>query len=295
LFVSDPPEIRLRGVQKAKGLAPVHLAVGGPEDRPVTTLCSIRFDPGRFRWSEEEPGCRTCLRRRDDAARISSAFFREDAGADFLALAVERSRRATPPRVVPEHKAPRLHVVPSPAAPAPTPRSKGVPVLVISGTIGAGKTAVADEVSCLLGEQGILHALIDLDHLGNIIPAPDADPLSKELAMHNLAAIWPNYRAAGVRRAVIARVIESRDELAEFRRAIPNANITVVELRAAPETLRSRVTAREAGAMRRELLRRSPQLDRSLRRASAADHVVENDSRPVRAVAEEVLRLAGWS
>lgn len=265
-------DARLRGIQKVKGGGPVHLAVGGPAERSVTTLCSIRFEVGRYRWTDEESDCRTCMRRRDDPAQVSSAFFREDAGADFLALAVERSRlareaRPNPasaprPPVMAERAAPRLHVVPPP----PAPKVKGTPVLIISGTIGAGKSTIALEVSRILGERGDLHALIDLDHLGTMVPAPAQDLRNVELTMHNLAAIWPNYRAAGVRRAVIASVVQSRDDLAQFRRAIPNAALAVVELRAAPESLL----------------------------AGAADHVVATDGRPVRAVAEEVLRLAGW-
>ena len=73
----------------------------------------------------------------------------------------------------------------------PTP----VPLLVISGSMGAGKTTVLYEASDLLPEVGIAHAAIDLDCLA--VLHPQRNPHGQRLAFANLAVVWPNYAAAG--------------------------------------------------------------------------------------------------
>ena len=40
---------------------------------------------------------------------------------------------------------------------------------------------------------------MDLDQLGLCYPAPDDDPVNHRVKAHNLAAVWPVYRAAGAR------------------------------------------------------------------------------------------------
>lgn len=87
---------------------------------------------------------------------------------------------------------------------------KVVPTVLVTGTVGSGKTTVADEIAVLLHEQGIQHALIDLDWLCQLYPAPAEDPYREDLMSRNLSAIWSNYRTEGVDYLVLARVIEDR-------------------------------------------------------------------------------------
>lgn len=78
-----------------------------------------------------------------------------------------------------------------------------VPTLVLTGTIGAGKTTIAEAISELLPERGIRHALIDLDWLGQVYPPLDADdPFDLSLALRNLAVTSPIFVTAGVESAV---------------------------------------------------------------------------------------------
>jgi deoxyadenosine/deoxycytidine kinase len=49
-----------------------------------------------------------------------------------------------------------------------------IPGVAITGTIGAGKTAVAEAISNLLTSKELQHALIDLDWLGQVYPPPDS-------------------------------------------------------------------------------------------------------------------------
>ena len=83
-----------------------------------------------------------------------------------------------------------------------------VPLLVISGSMGTGKTTVLSEASDLLGEAGIAHAAIDLDWLA--VMHPQREPYGQRLALANLAAVWPTYAAAGAERLIVARVVEDR-------------------------------------------------------------------------------------
>src|SRR5262249_33624729 len=152
-----------------------------------------------------------------------------------------------------------------------------VPVLILSGPIGVGKTSVALEIADLLVAEGVPHAVVDLDALTWCFPRPADDRHHQQLGLRNLAAIWESYRAAGAARLVIARVVEDRAELDGYRAAVPDASITVVRLRASPDTLRRRVEGREIGLARAQSLHRSLELAAELEQARADDHVVETD------------------
>jgi hypothetical protein len=169
-----------------------------------------------------------------------------------------------------------------------------VAVVIVSGTLGAGKTAVTDEMSVLLQEAGMPHAIIDVDHLGNAFPPPPEDPWNERLATANVAALWCNFRDRGVRKLVLARAIRSPDHLEGYRRVIPGARVTVVRLTASPTTIRSRLGEWERGSLREWFLERSDALTAELEAAAVEDFVVSNDDRPVREVAGEILDRLGW-
>ena len=169
-----------------------------------------------------------------------------------------------------------------------------VPTVIVSGTLGAGKTAVSDEISVLLEEARVPHGLMDVDCLDQCFPAPAEDPWGEELACANLAAVWTNFRARGAKYLVLARAIQGREQLEGYRGAIPEADITVVRLVASPETLRRRLQQREAGSLRGWFLGRVQSLAQELEAAGVEDFVVDNDGRPVRDVAREILGRLGW-
>ncbi len=186
-------------------------------------------------------------------------------------------------------------------------RSEAVPVLIISGPLGVGKTTVLDEVAQRLRAAGAAYAAIDLDALSWAYPpAPGDDPYRSALMFQNLASVWANFRASGAERLVCARVLESRDELARYHAAIPGAEIKVARLRASDETLDARLSQRLARrdlmageahkhSARRELRRiRSHNLAATMERLALEDIVVDTDGRDVESVARELLTAAGW-
>lgn len=175
-----------------------------------------------------------------------------------------------------------------------TQNGSSIPVLLITGTIGSGKTSVASEVSEILISRNVPNAVLDLDWLGQVYPGKSDDRYNQRLILENLSAIWPNLREAGAGRLVLARVIEDRSELAEYRKAIPGAAITVVRLKASPEVLKERIRLREGELSLDRHLARTIELDLILEKSRPEDHVVVNEGKSLNEVALEVLTIVGW-
>ncbi|MEV6283288.1 hypothetical protein [Kribbella sp. NPDC051770] len=169
-----------------------------------------------------------------------------------------------------------------------------IPVLIVSGPVGVGKSSVAHEMFDQLIDRDIAHAVIDLDAFGISWPYAEGDPYNERMALRNLASVWANYAEAGIDRAIIARVVEAEADLAAYAEAIPGAEIVVCRLVAEDEVLRERVRRREAGSSYEGLVRRSVELAASLEQSGPTDFVVETSGRELAEIALEVLTKAGW-
>ena len=109
--------------------------------------------------------------------------------------------------------------------------TNGVPVIVITGNMGAGKTTILAEASDLLTGAGIVHAAIDLDTLGmGHVPEEGWS----DLPYRNLACVWHNYAAAGASRLMVAEALESDRDIDRIQQAVPGAEIIVCRLSATP-------------------------------------------------------------
>ena len=150
-----------------------------------------------------------------------------------------------------------------------------VPVLILSGSMGTGKTTVLSEVYDLLTEARIAHAIIDLDWLTAMYPRQKA--YGHGLMVKNLAAVWPIYAAAGAIRLVVARVVENRSELQDYREAIPGAEPVVCLLTASIETMHDRLRIREPGMFQELALARCEELASILETSNAEDFRVDNN------------------
>lgn len=163
-------------------------------------------------------------------------------------------------------------------------------VLVISGSMGSGKTTVLAEMSDLLTAADVQHAALDLDALAiGHFPAG-----ASTLPEQNLAALWRNCAAAGIVRLLLAEALDAAEKRSRIVHAIPEAAIVACRLTASLETMQQRVRLREPGMLQAALIARVAELDATLDAARLEDFTVDNDGRPVTAVAREVLRLAGW-
>lgn len=172
--------------------------------------------------------------------------------------------------------------------------TRPVPVLLITGVVGVGKTAVTGEASRLLQQAGIPHAMVDLAVIGACWPTPPDDRWNEELIHRNLACMWDNFQRTGASRLLLCRVLEARSLLRRITEAVPGAVITVVRLRAPLEVVQARIRAREAGRDPQWYLDAAEYLTGRLEDAKVEDYVVGNHGRPVAETAAEVLRVAGW-
>lgn len=177
---------------------------------------------------------------------------------------------------------------------APETDAPIVPVLLVTGPVGVGKTAVIAEASGHLRHAGIPHAMVDLAVIGGCWPTPPGDPWNEELIHRNLACMSANFQQAGARRLLVCRVLEARSLLTPITEAVPGAVITVVRLRAPLEVIKARIRAREAGRDPQWHLDAADYLTRRLEDAKIEDHVIGNYDRPAEEAAAEMLRIAGW-
>ena len=167
-----------------------------------------------------------------------------------------------------------------------------VPVLLLNGTVGAGKSTIGGECSDILAEREVPNAFVDLD--GLIWQYPPTSKWNNDLMFENLAALWPNYAAHGATHLVLARVLEDPTDLDRYREAVPGAHVTICRL-VAPEDVRvARLHRRmQPGSLLDWHLDRTGELHEILEVGALDDFVVVND-RSVREVALDVLERAGW-
>jgi hypothetical protein len=167
-----------------------------------------------------------------------------------------------------------------------------VPVLVVTGPIGVGKTAVLHEADSLLVETGSSHATIELEEIARCWTDTIGDS-RKAFVSRNLLALWSNFVAVGASRLLLSALVEEGSDLDLVSEAVPSAVITVVRLHAPLSVLEQRIRMREPARPEEELIG-AEWWTRHFSEVSVEDHVVETENRSVGDVAREVLRLAAW-
>lgn len=167
----------------------------------------------------------------------------------------------------------------------------------INGTVGSGKTTTAAALSDLLREWQQPHALVDLDQVRLLFPAPPGDPFQHEVELANLRDLAANYRAAGATRLVVAGVLESPAEVPRYVAAMGVRSLLVCRLLVDPVAVRARLVARHAGepGPRDWHLHRTAELSEVLDRAQIEGVQVDTTGRTPLEVALEVGRHAGWT
>jgi adenylylsulfate kinase-like enzyme len=170
-----------------------------------------------------------------------------------------------------------------------------IKVVVVSGTLGAGKTKLASNIRDLLTQRKMRCAFVDLDALCDMDPAPVEDRYNQRLMFANLAAIWPNYEAIGVEYLVLARVVEDISDRLHYVKSLNGADVKIVRVEASSTTRRARLTEREPeGFWREGHLRRTDDLAKTLQDLDLDDFVVQNDGRSIVDVAAEVVGFLKW-
>lgn len=169
-----------------------------------------------------------------------------------------------------------------------------IPLLIISGPVGVGKTSSAEEVSNALVERSVPHTLLDLDCLAGTYPRELNDRFGSKLMLTNLRSVWRNCAAAGSKNLVLARVIETDTDKDAIAECIPHAATVVCQLQARNETLVTRVRKREIGTGAQWHEQRSLELATSLKTSAPADFVVDTDGKSIVDAANEIVSKVSW-
>jgi hypothetical protein len=170
--------------------------------------------------------------------------------------------------------------------------SNQVRLLIITGSMGAGKTTAMSEASDLLAQRGLVHAALDFDGLAIGHFLAHVNP--RQLAIANLGSIWRNALDAGTTALLLAAAVESRTEFDQLRSVLRPHNVAVCRLRASVATMQDRLRVREPGILQSDFLRRASDLEAVLDKASIEDFSLTNEHRSVTDVAHEMLVRAGW-
>lgn len=163
--------------------------------------------------------------------------------------------------------------------------------IFLNGTVGVGKSTAAENLGCRLVFRSIPHAIIDLDSIRQFWPAPMEDKFNLEIELLNLSKLAVNYQRAGAQFLIIAGVIENRDALMRYRKALNNGQLYVCRLTAAPEILQQRLKRRHTNDEEglEWHLQRSAELNVILVEAGLDDSVVDTSTLSPQEVAGRIL------
>ncbi|MDN4483280.1 GNAT family N-acetyltransferase [Demequina lignilytica] len=186
---------------------------------------------------------------------------------------------------------------------APDSRCYGIElptrVLVLTGAMGAGKTAVSGAAHTAMSLRGARVAFIDADLLCEAYPSPDDDWRHQRLMNEALAALAPVYRRHGYGCLIVPRILEDAGDRAAIAHALAGpggpAEVTVIRVTAPLDERVSRLHARETSERWLEwAIPRTAEQAEELDALAIEDASVENSGRHPAEVAEEALDLAGW-
>lgn len=167
-----------------------------------------------------------------------------------------------------------------------------VPVLLVTGPIGVGKTAVLREADAMLIEADSRHATVELEEIVRCWTTA-TEGSRTAFAYENLASLWPNFVAVGAVRLLVSTLLEQRSDLRLLSEAIPDAAITVIRLHAPLSVLEQRIRLREPFAPDDDL-EGARWWTQHFNDVQVDDHLVETENQPAREKAREVLRLVNW-
>lgn len=171
---------------------------------------------------------------------------------------------------------------------------EAVDAILLTGTVGVGKSTVLMEIGDALDADDEPYALLDLDWLAWVQPADDAPVSVQQILVENLAHASRTFRRAGVRRFVMARAVDAAD-VAGIRSALGSSvRLLVVQLTAAPQVVAQRLRGRDRGERLAEHLEQANAFAARIEPAQLGVVAVATDHGDVAAVAQEVLAAAGW-
>ncbi|MBX2821339.1 MAG: hypothetical protein KTR29_16715 [Rhodothermaceae bacterium] len=167
-----------------------------------------------------------------------------------------------------------------------------LPVLILNGTIGAGKSTIGMAIHEILNLAEIPNAFIDLDQLTYCWPPKGR--FNNDTMFEALSKLWAVYKSAGATRLVLARVVEKPDALERYKHVLGPSSFAIVRLKAADHIRTSRIVHREFGDSLQWHLKRSVELEKILDGTSHNTFTINNDDKTPDEVAHEILRKISW-
>lgn len=168
--------------------------------------------------------------------------------------------------------------------------------VLLTGTVGAGKTTTAHALSALEVAHGRRHAVVDLDEIRLLRPPAPDDRFAHEVELANLRDLARNFRAAGATRLVLAGVVEDAREVPRYAEALDGRSLLLcrltVDLGLVHDRLRSRHRA-EPDVLAWHL-DRAVELTGILDADPFEDLRIDTTGRTPEHVALDVARAAGW-
>ena len=113
--------------------------------------------------------------------------------------------------------------------------------IVITGSPGAGKTSISNELSEKLRESNIPHTIIDPDEIARIFPERSLSQLKWDA----LARLYPLYVENKVSKIIIPVTVDDNSDLEEIHKIFGEENVEVFSLIVDESILVERVVARE--------------------------------------------------
>jgi len=110
-------------------------------------------------------------------------------------------------------------------------------ILVVTGQVGVGKTAVSWEIAEVLEERDVPYGFFDPDAV-HFHPRPADDRFGYGVSLAALDAAWP---LMDVDRLIVPMVVERRDRLDRFS----GSDVTVARLTAPAAVIEGRIRRRE--------------------------------------------------
>lgn len=166
--------------------------------------------------------------------------------------------------------------------------------IFVNGTVGVGKSTLANALSAAETES---HAVIYLDAIRRLSPAPSSDRFNHELELRNLQSLTNNYRVARAKRFIIADVLETEAEIPRYVEALSSEGMFVCRLVARSDVLESRLRFRHrndpAGLLWH--LDRVEELSNILEAADIDNLVLDSSDIPASELAKAVRQAARWN
>lgn len=176
-----------------------------------------------------------------------------------------------------------IHPVRSPHAAVRSAGAAHVPLLLVIGPPGVGKSSVSEHVTRLLTEAGLPYAYVDRDEFGT-------DGLLHEDPLLELNELLHARVAAGAQRLVVAWRVESGHDLDRVRAAVGWADITICRLHADPAELLTRIAAEQPEFQSLHLQTMALEIAPRLERQAGEDILLATDDAPPGAIAMRALR-----